>query len=70
MIAICICILGVISIFFTWRLEHTITRVRRLESELYVTQIRLHNLKEDISALKYKGENENGCTKTELNRRA
>ena len=60
MIAICICILCAILIFTTWRLEHTLKRVRRLEDDLYITQVELHNLRNDVFELKYKGDKENG----------
>ena len=60
MIAICICIICALSIFLTWRMEYWIRKARRLENELYITQVRLHNLQEDVFELKYEGDKENG----------
>lgn len=60
MIAICICILCAILIFTTWRLELLARKAKKLENELYIAEIRLHNLQEDVFELKYKGDNENG----------
>ena len=56
MIAICISIICAILIYTTWRVEFLVRKTRRLESELFVAQVELHNLKDDVSALMYKGE--------------
>ena len=56
MIKLCICIICAAIIFLTWRLEFLIRKVRRLENELYVTQVQLSNLEEDVFDLKYEGE--------------
>lgn len=62
MIKLCICIICATIIFLTWRLEFLIRKVRRLENELYVTQVQLSNLEEDVFDLKYEGEDNEGIS--------
>ena len=54
MIAICISILCVITIFLTWRTEKSKREIKRLKDELYVTQVQLANLRSDVEDLKYR----------------
>lgn len=56
MIAICISILCAILIYTTWKVEFLARKVRRLENDFFIEQVRLFNLKNDVSALMYKGD--------------
>lgn len=51
-LTICACILCAVSIFLTWRTEFSKREIKRLRDELYITQVKLENLRsvvEDLS---------------------
>ena len=54
MIEICISILCAIIIFLTWSIEALKRKISRLETDLFIAQVEIHNLKEQKDEQMYK----------------
>ena len=52
-ISICICILCAIVIFLTWRTEFSKRKIKRLEKEMRITQVKLESLERTIENLSW-----------------
>ena len=52
-ISICVCILCAIAIFLTWRTEFSKRKIKRLENELRIAQVKLDCLYRTVENLSW-----------------